>query len=107
MSDILKSLQNIATIQPGEKLSTHKGYITRDSSPSPVTRWLNGDRRSTGLVAIHTVLDEAFVSLDVNVNNLITHVPRGLENLKETYKSDASFCNSVDAIINRVKNYVR
>jgi hypothetical protein len=104
---MLKSLQNIATIQPGEKLSTVGGCITRDSRPNPVTRWLNGDRRSTSLLAIHTVLDEAFVSLDVNVNNLITQVPGGLENLKETYKSDASFCNSVDAIINRVKNYVR
>jgi hypothetical protein len=104
---MLKSLQNIATIQPGEKLSTVGGNITRDARPNPVTRWLNGDNRHTCISAINALLDEAFVSLDVNVSNLIPQVPGGLENLKETYKCDGAFCSSLDVVINRVKNYVR
>ncbi len=107
MSEIFKSLQSIATIQPGEKLSTRKGYITRDQRPSPMYRWLSGDSRDTCLAMIHATLDEAFVSLDTGVSNILPQVPGGLENLKETYKSDGTFCNSVDAIINRVKNYLR
>lgn len=107
MKELFKSLQNIATVQPGEKLSTKKGYITRDAIPSPLMRWLNGDSRTSCLLEITTVLDAAFVSLDPGVNNLIAQVPTGLENLKETYKDDSAFCYSVDGIINRVKNYIR
>lgn len=107
MSETFKSLQNIATVQPGDKLSTRNGYITRDTSPSPVYRWLSGDNRETCLAMVQATLDEAFVSLDPGVSNLLPQVPGGLENLKETYKTDGAFCNSVDAIINRVKNYLR
>ena len=103
---LIQSLQNIATIQPGEKASIRNGLVTKDSNANPFFRWLSGDNRNMTLIVIQEIVEVSFVSMNPIVQNLISQVPSGLRNLKETYKTDKHTCKQIDVVLDRIKNYM-
>jgi len=104
---LIKSLQAIATLKSGEKISCRKGYLTKDATPSPFKRWMSGDSRAATIVIASEIIKLSFTSLNPLVNNLLTLVPEGFENLKLTYIGDTYMNQAIDLILDEIKQYMR
>jgi hypothetical protein len=103
---LIFSLQIIASLQPGEKISTSSGVLKKELRPNPIKRWFNGDTRETTLTVIQHILEIAFVTLNPYIQELIGQVPSGLTNLKETYNTDEKICRQINILVERVKSYM-
>ncbi len=55
------SLRVLSNLQEGQKLSTRNGLLSVDKKLNPVMRWLNGDNRSTTLMHVGNLVNEAIV----------------------------------------------
>ena len=103
---IVKSLQALATLKVGDKISSRKGYLTKDETPKSFKRWLNGDSRAATIAISTQIISSSFVSLNPTVASLIVLLPESLENLKLTYVGDNTMCTAVNLLLDQIKQYL-
>lgn len=99
---ITKSLQALATVKPGNKISTKNGVLTVDKNASAIARWFSGDSRTNTVIIIASLVDQGFAQCVTPV--LLTSALQGIENLKVTYQKDYGICMQLDEICNKIKN---
>ena len=92
------SLRVLSNLQEGQKLSTRNGLLSVDRKANPVLRWLNGDNRSTTLMHLKNVINEAIVS---GYHKELVEAAPGIESLKVTYADDSAFVAGVDVLLRR------
>ena len=101
---LIQSLQELATLKPGNKISMKTGRLVVDKSANPFTRWLGGDSRTNTVIVLGSLIDQAFASQNRCVTGLILNALPGIENLKSTYQKDYGICMQLEEICNKIKN---
>jgi hypothetical protein len=101
---VFVSLKVISGLQEGQKLSTRNGLLSIDRKASPLLRWLNGDNRSTTLMFIGSVVNEALLC---GCRDELKEAVLGIESLKVTYAEDSAFVAGVEVILKRIATSTR
>jgi len=99
---IVKSLETLENIKPGQKLSFYAGEFKISDKPNSFFRWLNGDGKFTTVCYITQVVDDAILYGLPLKNTLIT----ALENLKLTYQSKHQIVKDLTKIQLDIKNEI-
>lgn len=98
-SDILKCVQLIENIKPGEKLSIRNGMIEVDNNPNPVYRWFNGDNRYVTMSHLSNIVESALhIGLPIK--------SEGLRNLQETYKDSKAIKENLTNLIQKIDDNI-
>lgn len=114
-SEVLSKLKFIGKIQASEKINVKYMYVQQDTWITRLLRTLLApDNRGNALVFFKNTIDKSFEIINNNKNNpekagMITNILRdietstiGINNFKETYKSDLMFCCEIDTFVQSI-----
>lgn len=98
-SDIVKCIQLIENLKPGEKLSIRNGLIEIDSRANPIFRWFNGDNRYVTISHLSNIIESA-LHIGIPVKS------QGLRNLQETYKDSKAISDNLSSLIQKIDDTI-
>lgn len=134
---VLHDLKVIAAIRDNDKIYTQNGMLNLDHGGymSSVNRYIKGEGRNKGILAINNVLSDAFAITDTNFRKIESHfsvenretmvqnmksyhmickIRRnvsdcliGFKNLRATYSEDTSVTARIDVMKDRVTQSLR
>ena len=114
-SEVLSRLKFIGKIQPTEKINVKYMYVQQDTWLTKFLRTLlSPDNRGNALGFFKNTIDKSFEIVNANkdnaekvgmINNILRDIEAstiGINNFKETYKSDLMFCCEIDTLMQSV-----
>lgn len=114
-SEVLSKLKFIGKIQPSEKINVKYMYVQQDTWLTKFFRTIfSPDNRANALSFFRNTIDKSFEILNANkgipekakmVENIIRDVEMstiGINNFRETYKTDLMFCCEIDTFVQSI-----
>ncbi len=100
---LIQSLQELATLKPGNKITMKTGRLTVDTRANGVSRWLSGDSRTNTVIVLASLVDQAIATQNRAITSLLQNSLQGIENLKVTYQKDYGICMQLEEICAKIK----
>ena len=110
-SEVLSRLKFIGKIQPSEKINVKYMFVQPDTWFTKFLRTLlSPDNRGNALAFFKSTLDKSFEIINTHnnagmINNIVRDIENsivGINNFKETYKTDLMFCCEIDTLVQSI-----